>query len=321
MILAGRWVRARSTGSVLLFVYFTRKTNRPSGIDPAGVARNSEMGLLLFEVDGLVRVVGDALADLGGGLAKLRLLVGVEAFLGAGRALGAVQRLETAAEAGMAQGFVAAAVAGKLVGDAGDPGHLLVDVRLPRVAGVVASELAAGQDRRERAHFERGRGVVGRHVVRRVGELGIADDCEDGDGDTEKPAAGEQGFHVRLSGSHCRRMGNGSVSGCGRPASKANCRIEQKKTARTFCCSCREASDANYSRRRGRRLPLSSPEYLHDTIDSQKSKYKNRNSFLKSFWNRLQGAASNGRIGRPDGFLAEFHDERAFGFSCFQRKW
>ena len=26
----------------------------------------------------------------------------------------------------------------------------------------------------------------------------------------------------------------------------------QKKTARTFCCSCREASDANYFRRRVR---------------------------------------------------------------------
>ena len=54
--------------------------------------------------------------------------------------------------------------------------------------------------------------------------------------------------------------------------------FKQKKTARTFCCSCREASDANYFQVwRDQEDHSPSPEYLHDTIDSILSKYKNLN--------------------------------------------
>jgi hypothetical protein len=52
--------------------------------------------------------------------------------------------------------------------------------------------------------------------------------------------------------------------------------LEQKKTARTFCCSCREASDANYFQLWcGHEDRSPSLEYLHDTIDSVLGKYKN----------------------------------------------
>jgi hypothetical protein len=54
----------------------------------------------------------------------------------------------------------------------------------------------------------------------------------------------------------------------------------QKKAARTVFCSCREASDATYFQQ-GRRqsLPPHQLEYIHHSIDSTESKYRNRNYF------------------------------------------
>jgi hypothetical protein len=49
-----------------------------------------------------------------------------------------------------------------------------------------------------------------------------------------------------------------------------------KKDGTNVFCSCREASDANYFRLwRGQEDHSPSPEYLHNTIDSLGSKYKN----------------------------------------------
>ena len=112
-------------------------------------------------------MAGDGCADLGWGFAQPGLLVGVEAFLGAGGALGAVESLEAAAQAGVAESAVATAVAGKLVGHAGNFGHLLVDVDLPWVTEVFACKLAAGEDGWQGADFEWSRGVIGRNVVGR----------------------------------------------------------------------------------------------------------------------------------------------------------
>jgi len=65
-------------------------------------------------------VACDAGANLRGRPASLGLVVGVEAFLGAGGALGGVRRLVATVQAGVAQGAVAAAVAGQLINNAGD---------------------------------------------------------------------------------------------------------------------------------------------------------------------------------------------------------
>src|SRR5579863_10359954 len=54
----------------------------------------------------------------------------------------------------------------------------------------------------------------------------------------------------------------------------------QKKTARTFSCSCREASDANYFRVGEAAKPTPQPEYLHHTIDPKECKYRNRDFFI-----------------------------------------
>ena len=54
--------------------------------------------------------------------------------------------------------------------------------------------------------------------------------------------------------------------------------LTSKKDGTNVFCSCREASDANYFRVRHDQEDHSpSPEYLHHTIDSVLSKYKNRN--------------------------------------------
>ena len=93
----------------------------------------------LFQIDLLVLVPGNGGADLRRLLAELGLLIGEEAFLGAGGALGPVQTFKTAAQAGVAQGPIAAAVAGKLVDHAADLSHLLINVLLPGISEVLPS--------------------------------------------------------------------------------------------------------------------------------------------------------------------------------------
>jgi hypothetical protein len=100
-------------------------------------------GLLLFEVDLLVRVLRNSSADLGGSLAGLGHGVGVERLLRACGALGAVVALVAAAQARVAKRPVAAAIARKLVYNAADLCGLLVDVHLPGVLEVLAGELCA----------------------------------------------------------------------------------------------------------------------------------------------------------------------------------
>ncbi len=58
--------------------------------------------------------------------------IGVIPFFGAGAAFGAMQVLKTTAQAGMADGPVAATIAGQLVEDIGDLGRICIDLRLPR---------------------------------------------------------------------------------------------------------------------------------------------------------------------------------------------
>jgi len=140
-------------------------------------------------------VTGDAGANLGRGLAEPGLLVGVKAFLRAGGALGAVQSLKATAQAGVAQRAVAAAVAGELISDVADLGNLLVDMHLPGITEVVAAEFCAGEDGRQRADLERGRGVVGGHVAGRVGPLRVAARGERKDGQAENPAIAERAKH------------------------------------------------------------------------------------------------------------------------------
>ncbi len=65
---------------------------------------------------------------------------------------------KAAAQAGVAQGAVAAAVAGKLVGHVAYLGNLLVDMGLPRVAKVGPGQLGSSHDGRERCDMQRSRG-------------------------------------------------------------------------------------------------------------------------------------------------------------------
>ena len=53
--------------------------------------------------------------------------------------------------------------------------------------------------------------------------------------------------------------------------------FETKKTARTFDCPCREASDATYLQHEVGDSEPPQLQYLHDTIDRAYLKYKNLN--------------------------------------------
>ena len=130
-----------------------------------GIGETSQFNLLLVEVDLLVVKSGNAGPDLRGSLAEPGLLVGVETFLGAGGTLGTVEALKATAQAGVAEGTVAAAVAWQLVDHAGDLCHLLVHVDLPRILEVFAGELRSRQDWRQGADFERGGGMIGGDIV------------------------------------------------------------------------------------------------------------------------------------------------------------
>src|SRR6185437_6463080 len=93
----------------------------------------------------------DPCTDLRRRLAQLRLLVGVEAFLGAGGALSPVQALEAAPQACVPERPVAAAVAGQLVQHAAHARRVTINVRLPGIAEAVACELRSMEDRRKHA--------------------------------------------------------------------------------------------------------------------------------------------------------------------------
>ena len=151
--------------------------------------------LLVFQVDGLVFVAVDGLADLGRRLAELGLLVSEQPFFGAGGALSAVQSLETTAQTRMTQGTVASAIAGELIRHVADFRHILIDVNLPRVPEVLASELVVGKDRRQGTDFERRGGMVRRNIVSGIRVLGITGDGEGKDTQCESPTALEKLLH------------------------------------------------------------------------------------------------------------------------------
>src|SRR5208283_4319151 len=151
--------------------------------------------LLLFEVDLFVLVASDAGADLGGRPSGLGLEIGVEAFGGADVALGAVDGLVAAMQAGVAEGPVAAAVARQLINDARDLRRQLIGAHLPVVAEVRSLELRAVEDGRNGLDVERRGRVIGRNVFGRVRPLRIAGGGECGDGQTKDPAAVDRVTH------------------------------------------------------------------------------------------------------------------------------
>jgi hypothetical protein len=144
-------------------------------------------------------VARDGFPNLCWSLAKLGLLVSKEALFGAGGTLSAVQALKTTAQAGMAQGAVAAAIAGKLIGHAGDFGHLLVDMDLPGIAEVFAGELVTGKNRRESRDFERRGRMIGRNFVGRICKLGVAACGEREDAECNEATVHGELFHGDLS--------------------------------------------------------------------------------------------------------------------------
>ena len=136
---------------------------------------------MLFEVDAFEFVAHDGGADFGGGLAQFGLLIGEEAFFGASGALRAVHGFKATAQAGVAKGAVAAAIAGELIGHAAHLGDLLVDMQLPWIAGIRSGEQRGSEDGRKSADLERSGGMIGGHVVGGVCPLGIAGGGEDKD--------------------------------------------------------------------------------------------------------------------------------------------
>src|ERR1035437_10339010 len=145
--------------------------------------------LLLLQIDALVLVADNGGANLRGSLAQLGLLVSKEAFLGAVGTLRAVRGLIATVQAGVAQGAVATAIAGKLIDHAADLDRLLITVDLPWIAEVFAGEFLAGKNRRQGAHLERRGGMVGRNIVGRVRPLCIAGSGNGTDSQSENPAA------------------------------------------------------------------------------------------------------------------------------------
>ena len=135
-------------------------------------------------------MAGDGGADLGGRFAQLGLLVCEETFLGAGGALGAVLALKTAAQAGMAQGAVATAVAGELIGDTADFGYLIVNVPLP-----VVGKACSGNEGRQGAYFERRGRMIRGNVLAGIGPLGIAGSGKNADAKGEEPTELGKLFH------------------------------------------------------------------------------------------------------------------------------
>ncbi len=108
-------------------------------------------GLLLLQINTLVFVADDGGANLRGSFAQLCQLVGEEVLLGAVGTLSRVRGLIATVQAGVAQGAVAAAVAGKLVDHTADLDCLLMAMHLPRVAEMLAGELFAEENRRQGA--------------------------------------------------------------------------------------------------------------------------------------------------------------------------
>ena len=78
-----------------------------------------------------------------------RHLIRVIAFFGAGSAFGAMQVFKTTAQTGMADGPVAATIAGQLIQDTGNLGSILIDLHLPGQLKIDAGQLFAVQNRRQ----------------------------------------------------------------------------------------------------------------------------------------------------------------------------
>jgi len=151
--------------------------------------------LLFFEVDRLEFVAGDALANLGRGLACFVLREGIEGFFGAGGTFRAVQTFIATAQAGVAESAIAAAVAGELVEQVADLRSLLIDMPLPGILEVLAGELCAGKDGRQGRHLQGCGWMVGGHVIGRVGPLGVAGGGKDKYAKRQNPTVPDQLLH------------------------------------------------------------------------------------------------------------------------------
>ena len=99
-------------------------------------------------------MAGDTGANLRGGPSGLGFVVGVEAFLGAGGALGAVGGFIAAVQAGVAERAVAAAVARELIDDSAGLDRQLVRTYLPVVAEARSGQLRAVENGRQSMNIE-----------------------------------------------------------------------------------------------------------------------------------------------------------------------
>ncbi len=135
-----------------------------------------------IQVDLLPIAAFDAGADPCWSPAFARHLIGVIALFSAGPTFGAMQILETTAEAGVSDGPVAAAIAGQLIQDAGDLGCILVDLHLPRQLEVRSSQLFPAKNGRELGVCRRRSRVECRDVDCWIRPLGVScntNKCDD----------------------------------------------------------------------------------------------------------------------------------------------
>src|SRR5580704_2738829 len=99
----------------------------------------------------------------------------------------------------MAEGPVAAAVAGQLENNVADLRHLLVNVDLPREAEVFTAQLRTAHDRRQRGKFKGSRRMISRDIVGGVRPLGIAGHGDCCNHQAQDPPALYGVLHSRVS--------------------------------------------------------------------------------------------------------------------------
>src|ERR1700743_2072329 len=123
----------------------------------------------ILKIHKLIVAAEDAFADQAGGLALLRLAIGIKSFLHAGAAVGAVRPFKAATQALVAMVAVTVAEAWHLIEDLGFLDRGFIGRNMGRLNKALIRQLFLGKDGRQL--FSR-RGSSG--VERRSGQLRIA---------------------------------------------------------------------------------------------------------------------------------------------------
>lgn len=133
-----------------------------------------------FKIDLLPFAALNAGANLAGRPPLARHAIRIEAFFRAGAAFRAVQTFKTATKARVPQLPITAAIARKLVQDAGNPGCILIDLHLPSQLEIDPGQFFAVQNRRQYCIARRRRRMECRNVSRWIGPLCVSHNADQG---------------------------------------------------------------------------------------------------------------------------------------------